>query len=110
MAVGTETAAWLQPQEDLFAVKKIAEQDPQAQSGQRCDQVTEAGRDCQVEKASDVASGEAETEPVKVDDVIGQVNRDRVHADPHEWLAPFLAFPDINHEIEKSEQQGAVAA
>src|SRR6185503_5794390 len=100
----------LKPEENPFPVEKLTEQYSQAQPDQGHDKITEAGGDSRVEELLNVTTGETETEPVEANDVVGQVNRDRVHSDPHEWHAPFLAFPDINHEIEKTQQEGAVAA
>src|SRR6266404_4251316 len=88
----------------------MTEQNSQTQSDQRDNEITEAGSDSRIEEFLYVTTGEAESESVEVNNVVGQVNCDRGHTDPHERLAPFLAFPDINHEIEKPEQQCAVAA
>src|SRR5437660_5284947 len=88
----------------------MTEPNAQAQADQRDDQVAEAAGDSVVEKLLHVAAGEAESKPVEVDNVIGHIDRDRIHPDPEEWLAPFLVFPDINHEVENTEQKRAVTA
>ena len=100
----------LQSQEDFFAVEKMTEQNAQAQAHQRDNQVAKAGGHGVVEKFSHVAAGQAQSEAIEADDVIGHVNGDRVHADPDERLAPFLIFPHIHHQEEESQQHCAVTA
>src|SRR2546429_6399586 len=71
----------LQPQEDFFAVEEVTEPNAQAQADQSNDQVAETGGHSVVEKSLYVATGEAESKPVEIDNVIGQINRDGVRPD-----------------------------
>src|SRR5438552_5813927 len=88
----------------------MTEQNSETQARHRDNEITEAWGDGRVEEFLHVTAGEPEAEAVEVDDVVGHIDRDRVHADPHERLTPFLPFPHIHHQIKEPEQQRAVAA
>src|SRR6266511_3923077 len=90
----------LQAQEDFFAVEKMAEPDATAQADQGNDQIAETGGDGLVQKSFHVAAGQSQSQAVEADNVVGNVNGKRVHPDPNERLAPFLIFPDIDHQVE----------
>src|SRR5438874_1675714 len=90
---GTDLQALnLQPQEDFFAVKKMTEPDAEGQSHERDHQVSEAGGNSIVEKFFHVAACETQPQPLEADDVVGQVNRDRVRSDPYQRLHHFWNF------------------
>ena len=62
-----------------------------------------------VEKDSHVSADQSPGQVAETaDDIFGEVNRDRVHAHPDEWLAPAAHLPNIHNQIKQAEQDGAV--
>src|SRR5947207_10465308 len=37
-----------------------------------------------------------------------EINRDRIHPNPYEWLRPLLEFPDVDHLIKNRQKQTTV--
>ena len=91
-------------------MQEPAEQNRQPEPGERHHEPAEAAGHVRVQKYPDVAADETLGEPRKTHDGRREINRDRVHPDPDERLAPLSESAHIDQVVEQRKQQRGTAA
>src|SRR5690242_14272289 len=83
----------------------------QKQADDRNDEVARAFGNVIIEECFHIAADKTFGRVAKTaNDIAGEINGDRIHADPYERLAPGAEFQNIHDEIKHGEKQRAVSS
>lgn len=96
---------WLESQEDIAPIQHSGEEEEQGDGDDGEEDVAKVP-----EGSFDGSTDETFCDLSEVQQLGGEIDRDRIHANPYEWLTPNAFAEHIDHEVKRSQQEEAVPA
>src|ERR1043165_6267517 len=80
----------------------------QSQPDHRDDQISETGSDMRIKKRLNISSDKAAGKSAEANDVVREIDGDRVHTNPDKWLTPCLVLPDLDYLVKGTHQKQTI--